>query len=70
MNPAVAQALCDWRILNQSGHWWAAFESRVFDTNLLVVKLEYGVIHSNGQKECTLRTAYYHINASGEVEVS
>lgn len=69
MNAAVEAALKDWQALNKSNKYWAEFESVLFE-NILVVRVQYGVIHSNGQKECALKTKYYHINAAGEVEIS
>jgi hypothetical protein len=70
MHPCVEAALRDREILNESGKWWATFEATIFGDDNIIVKVEKGVIHSNGFKECKLRTSYYTLNPDGTVHVS
>lgn len=71
MNAAIAQALNDHRVMNDSGQWWARLliffhpnhdEPQIF--------LRYGVIHHNGFKEIELRTVKYYLNPDGSVGVA
>lgn len=70
MHPAVEAALKDWRIMNESGYWWARLDMQWPEhLNEPIVMLEYGIIHHNGFVECRLGSKSYYVNQDGSIGV-
>lgn len=67
MHPVIEAALKDWRIFNESGQWWASFDAMITPAGQIIVRLEYGVIHSNGFKERSLRVVHYFERNDGTI---
>lgn len=67
-NPALRQALQDVELLN-TPRQWAKLEVLEFP-NDLVIRLDYGTIHSNGMKECAICTRSYEMKGDKLVVIN
>jgi hypothetical protein len=64
--PDVQKALDAWREINADPRKWAVFEAIQFELER-VVNVKWGVIHSNGFKECAIQTIQYRLQPDGTV---
>lgn len=62
----IEKALSDWRTINADPRKWATFEAIQFD-NERVVRVTWGVIHSDGTKEIALQTITFFLEKDGKV---
>jgi hypothetical protein len=62
----IQKALSDWRTINADPRKWATFEAVQFGHER-VVRVTWGVIHSNGYKECAIQTITFFLGISGDV---
>lgn len=69
MQSDIRAALNDWRSINSDNHKWATFHARQF-LNTRIVRVEWGVIHSNGYREIAIQTLHYTLMKDGRVAVT
>jgi hypothetical protein len=62
----IQKGLNDWRTINLDPHKWATFEAIQF-VHERVVRVSWGIIHSNGLKEMALQTITFFLEKDGEV---
>ena len=65
----IQEALNDWRTINSDQRRWARFDA-LQSRNERVVHVEWGVVHSDGSKECAIQTICYSLRKDGTVAVT
>lgn len=58
----IQKALAEWREINKDPYKWATFEATPYN-----VSVSWGVVHSNGMRECALQTITFFLERNGEV---
>ena len=62
----IQKGLNDFRTINADPRKWATFEALQFEHER-IVRVTWGVVHSNGYKECALQTITFFLEKDGEV---
>jgi hypothetical protein len=67
-SPEIVMAIQEFNEINEDKRKWATFEAMGFESGN-VVKVHWGVRHSNGEKECAIQTITYMLRKDGQTVV-
>jgi hypothetical protein len=67
--PDIAQAIRDLQEINNEERRWATMRCDI-DASHRIVKVDWGIIHSNGDRECAIQTISYTLLKDGTVHVT
>ena len=62
----IQKGLSDFHTINADPRKWAKFEAIQLEHER-IVRVTWGVVHSNGMKECALQTITFFLEKNGEV---